>query len=240
MADTINESIKGKAISRLLQDDKTYNRNVRSKMSINDIRALAWNASQGDTVAYEKLQAENSKLATIANRRLRALKKAHLDMFSYDRAITYLSNNDISKFSKEFANPSDFKGMVEQMSELVSFVNSKTSTVTGARKYLDEKLQKISDFTGHTYSKEQKKALGRLLGTDSVSALLRDVRGDSGEVIEALEEIAMADVDVQELTSTIDKYLTPYIPWSNAPWSTKSETMNYDEMMKALKELYED
>ena len=110
--------------------------------------------------------------------------------------------------------------------------------VGGARKYLDEKLEKISDFTGKEYSEEQKQALGRLLGTDSVSALLRDVRGDSGEVIEALEEIALTDVNSQELSSIIDKYLVPYQPWSMAAWATKAENMNYDALMRELKTLY--
>lgn len=231
-------SIKGKKPSKSTASDALYNKAVRSTMSINDIRSSAWNAVQGSADSYARLQAENRRLAKIANSRLRSLKKANLDMFAYDRAITYLQNNDRSTFSTVLAPSNDYRGMVNQLEELTSFINSKTSTVAGARRYLDEKLQKISDFTGKEYNEDQKLALGRLLGTDSVSALLRDVRGDSGDVIEALEEIALTDIDTEELTSIIDKYLTPYIPFENAPWSIKSESLNYDELMKELKKLY--
>lgn len=214
-------------------------RATRSTMSINDIRASAWNALQGSSESYNRLQAENRRLAKIANRRLRALRKAELDMFAYNRAITYLANNDRSTFSLKLADSSDYRGMVEQLEELTTFINAKTSTVAGAKKYLDDKLEKISEYTGTLYTEDQKRKLGRLLGTDSVATLLRDVRGDSAEVIEALEELSLSDVDTQELTSIIDKYLTPYIPFADAPWQIKSESLNYDELMEELRNLYE-
>ena len=233
------EKIKAKRAPASTLTSPTYNSVKRSTMSINDIRSAAWNATQGSEDSYNRLRNEYRRLVKTANSRLSSLKSAGLDMFAYDRAITYLKNNDRSTFSTVFAPSTDFRGMVTQLSELISFINSKTSTVRGARTYLNEKLEKISDFTGKTYTENQKKQLGRLLGLDSVSTLLRDVRGDSAEVIDALEEIALTDVDTKELSSIIDNYLTPYIPWSDTPWGLKSATMNYDQMIRELKNLYE-
>lgn len=213
---------------------------VRSALSINDIRGLAWNAVQGSEQSYEILESQYRKLSKIANNRLRLLEKAELDMFAYDRAITYLENQGDSRFSQKFASPNDFKAMVDQMSELVAFVNSKTSTVAGARKALKKKLDTIAEFTGKTYTKEQRQNLGRLLGTDSVSTLLRDIRGNSGEVIEALEDIALTSADTKAVSEIIDRYLLGWQPWDNTlDFLGRSRGMNYDELLDSLRELAE-
>lgn len=213
---------------------------VRSALSINDIRGLAWNAVQGSEQSYEILESQYRKLSKIANNRLRLLEKAELDMFAYDRAITYLENQGNSRFSQKFASSNDFKAMVDQMSELVAFVNSKTSTVAGARKALKKKLDTIAEFTGKTYTKEQRQNLGRLLGTDSVSTLLRDIRGNSGEVIEALEDIALTSADSKAVSEIIDRYLLGWQPWDNTlDFLGRSRGMNYDELLDSLRELAE-
>ena len=223
------------------QSKKTKGRQVyRTELSINDIRAAAWNATQGSTESYKFLQTEYKKLAKTANSRLRALKSAELDMFAYDRAITYLKNQGLKRFSSKFASPDDFKGMVQQLSELTTFINAKTSTVRGAKEALDKKLEKISDFTGKQYTEQQKYRLGRLLGTDSISTLLRDIRGDSAEVIDVLEEISMSDIDKDEITSVVDKYLEGWQPWDMAPWAVKSQGMTYDEMMDELRRMMDE
>lgn len=234
---------KGQRAARYIRssaptDDKS--RAYRSELSIVDIRGLAWNAVQGSSQSYEILEAQNKKLAKLANSRMRALKSAGLDMFAYDRAITYLENNDLKRFSTKFASQDDFKGMVEQLSELVAFINSKTSTVAGAKKALDEKLDKISEYTGTEYTQSQRQNLGRLLGTDSISTLLRDIRGNSSEVIEALEDIALTPLDTQRVSEIVDRYLTGWTPWSNSPWVFRSRGMNYDELIDALRDLYEE
>lgn len=214
-------------------------RAIRTDLSINDIRGLAWNAVQGNPQSYEILEAQNRKLAKLANSRMRALKSAGMDMFAYDRAITYLENHDFKRFPTKLASQNDFQAMVEQMSELVSFINSKTSTVAGAKKALDAKLDKISEFTGKTYTNAQRQNLGRLLGTDSVSTLLRDIRGNSGEVIEALEDISLTAASTDEVTKIVDRYLQGWTPWDNAPWALRSSGMNYDELLDELRNLYE-
>ena len=201
-------------------------------LSINDIRASAWNASEGSLPSYKFLQEQNRRLAKLANSRLRALEKSGYDMFAYDRAYTYLHNLGQRRFSTKLPDQSDYKGMVSQLSELVTFINAKTSTVAGARKALNDKLDKISEFTGKEYTEEQKFRLGRLLGTDTVSTLLREVRGDSGEVIDVLEEISMNEANIENISSIIDKHLAGYNPFGD-----NSDYMSYDEMMDELRRL---
>lgn len=224
--------------------DKTPGRKaMRTELSINDIRSSAWNATQGSPTSYQFLQEQNRKLAKIANSRLKALKAADLDMFAYDRAITYLNNRGLKQFSLKLASADDFQGMVNQLSELITFINSKTSTVKGAREALDAKLEKISEYTGTTYTEEQKFRLGHLLGTDSISTLLRDIRGNSDEVIEILEEISSNEITndmKQDLTNIVDHYLEGWQPFDMAPWSIKSRGMTYDELMDELRRLQDE
>lgn len=206
----------------------------RSELSISDIRGLAWNASQGSDMAYDMLRDQNRRLAKLANSRMRTLEKAGYDMFSYDRAYTYLQNQGKRRFSTKLPDPSEYKEIVNQMSELVTFINSRTSTLAGAKTALDKKVEKISEFTGHTYTDAQKYRLGRILGTDSVSTLLREVRGNSEEVLEILEEVSATDANIDQLTSIIDRYLQGYQPWSG-----DTSYLTYDELMDELRDLYD-
>ena len=216
----------------------------RTELSINDIRASAWNASQGNTSSYAFLQEQNRKLAKLANQRMRQLKSAHLDMFAYDRAKTYLENRSLTRFPSTLPDASNYSAIVTQMSELVAFINNKSSTLAGARKVLDDKLKAISDATGTTYTEKQKENLGRLLGTDSISTLLRDIRGNSLEVIEVLEELSLKDMqddNRQAITRAVDRYLEGWQPFDMAPWATRSRGMTYDDLMDELrKELEKD
>ena len=210
----------------------------RTTLSINDIRASAWNATQGSTESYKKLQKENRHLAKLANSRMRALEKSQLDMNAYNRAFTYLQNSGLKRFSTVLADPTDYKGMVNQLSELVTFINAKTSTVSGARTALNDKMDKIEEFTGKHYDYDQRIRLGKLLSTDSIATLLREVRGDSGDVIEVLEELSMNDVDRDKISSIIDKHLAGYNPFEDSPFFANLDYLSYDEMMDELRQMY--
>lgn len=212
----------------------------RTELSINDIRASAWNASQGNSSSYAFLKEQNKKLAKLANQRMRQLRSANLDMFAYDRAKTYLENRGLSRFPTTLPDAANYSAIVNQLSELIAFINNKSSTVAGARKTLDDKLKAISDATGATYTEKQKENLGRLLGTDSISTLLRDIRGNSLEVIEVLEELSLQDMQDENreaITRAVDRYLEGWQPFDTAPWSTRSRGMTYDELMDELRNI---
>ena len=86
----------------------------------------------------------------------------------------------------------------------------------------------------------QKYNLSRLLGTDSISTLLRDVRGDSADVIEVLEELSLQDLqedNKRQITEAVDRYLAGWQPFESAPWVAKSTGMNYDELMDELRSI---
>lgn len=210
----------------------------RTELSINDIRAGAWNAIQGSDESYRRLAEENKKLARLANSRMRALKKNKLDMFAYDRAATYLANHNLKSFPTTLQR--DYKTMVTQLSELITFINHYTSTVSGAKYASEKKIEALSEATGHKYTEKQKYNLSRLLSTDSISTLLRDVRGDSSDVIEVLEELSLADMDEDnksQITAVVDRYLAGWQPFDNTTWLSKSYGMNYDELMDELKSI---
>lgn len=204
-----------------------------TELSINDIRASAWNASQGSEKSYKFLLKENRRLAKLANSRLRALEKSKLDMFSYDRAITYLHNRDLRRFPTALPEPTDYRAVVNQLQELVTFINAKTSTVAGARKTLDAKINVIEEHTGKTFTPEQRIRIGHLLGNDSISSLLREVRGGSEDVIDTISELSIADANTEQISSIIDKHLAGY-----DPFGFNADYLSYDEMMDELRQLY--
>ena len=210
----------------------------RTELSINDIRASAWNATQGSVESYKKLQQENRRLAKIANSRMRQLEKAQLNMFSYDRVYTYLQNIGRTRFSLSLPDAYDYKGMVTQLQELVTFINAKTSTVAGARDALNAKMDKLEEATKKHYDYEQRLSLGKVMGTDSISTLLREVRGDSSDVIEVLEELSLTDVDSDKISSIIDRHLQGYNPFEDNPFLANMDYLSYDDMMHELRELY--
>ena len=219
-------------------DNKFKDRTIRTDLTINEIRASAWNASMGSKESYDFLLSQNRKLAKLANSRLRALEKAGYDMFAYDRVITYLRNHGLNRFSTKLPSMHDYKEVVNQLSELITFINAKTSTVAGARKTLDAKIDMLSKQTGTEYTPEQRLRIGKLLGTDSISTLLREVRGNSDEVIEVIEELALNNVAVDQISSIIDKHLAGYNPFSDSPFFDNMDYLAYDDMMDALRDTY--
>ena len=210
----------------------------QTELSIIDIHSLAWNASQGSANAYNELKRYHKKYAKLANSRMRALEKADIELSAYNRAITYLQNMGKRRFSTILTDASDYKGMVKEMSELITFLNSKTSKVKCARAAINAKLDKISEYTGTVYDENQRKILGKLLGDDSISTLLREVRGDSGEVIDFLEEVSTQNLDsenIQQLSSIIDRHLAGYNPFSDSPFFDNLDYLSYDELMDVLR-----
>ena len=70
--------------------------------------------------------------------------------------------------------------------------------------------------------------------------MLRDVRGDSTDVIEVLEELSLQDLEEEnkaQITQAVDRYLAGWQPFESAPWAVKSRGMNYDELMDELRSI---
>lgn len=206
-----------------------------TELSINDIYSLAWNATHGSKKAQQELKQYHDKYVRLANSRMRQLEKNNLELSAYNRARSYLDTRNKKWFSTVM--PNSYKDLKEEMAQLLSFLNAKTSRVKYARTALNAKIDKISEYTGTEYTSEQRAALGKLLGDDSISTLLRDVRGDSGEVLDFLEEITKEgddNVNINEIKSIIDRYLQGYNPFESDPFFSNFGTLNYDEMMDEL------
>ena len=81
-----------------------------------------------------ELNTERLRLARIANRRLRALEAAGRDYWAYDRATNYTQR---SRGSNRYSQKKEWNGSIEglkqELEELIAFLNSKTSTVSGSK-----------------------------------------------------------------------------------------------------------
>lgn len=206
-----------------------------TELSINDVYSLAWNATHGSKKAQQELKGYHDKYVRLANSRMRQLEKNNLELSAYNRARSYLDTRNQKWFSTRM--PNTYKDLKEEMAQLLSFLNAKTSRVKYARTALNAKIDKISEYTGTEYTTEQRAALGKLLGDDSISTLLRDVRGDSGEVLDFLEELSKEgddNVNINEIKSIIDRYLQGYNPFESDPFFSNFGALNYDEMMDEL------
>lgn len=206
-----------------------------TELSMNDVYSLAWNATHGSKRALREIKEYHDKYVRLANSRMRQLEKNNLELSAYNRARSYLDSRNQKWFST--AMPQTYKDLKLEMAELLSFLNAKTSRVKYARVALNAKLDKISEYTKTEYTPEQRSHLGRLLGDDSISTLLRDVRGDSDEVLDFLEEVAKEEednVNIKEIKSIIDRYLQGYNPFQSDPFFSNFGALNYDEMMDEL------
>lgn len=80
-----------------------------------------------------ELNAQRLKLARIANKRLRELEAAGRDYWAYDRAVNYTQRSrGRNRYSVKKEWSGTVEGLKQELEEIISFLNSKTSTVAGS------------------------------------------------------------------------------------------------------------
>ena len=87
----------------------------------------------------EELDRMRRKLAKRANARLLSLERAGRDYWAYDIAQRYLSARNRRRFS-ERAFKGSARNAVRELEEIVSFLNSASSTITGS-KAIEDKIK---------------------------------------------------------------------------------------------------
>ena len=161
-----------------------------------------------------ELNTQRLKLARIANRRLRELEAAGRDYWAYDRATDYTQR---SRGSNRYSQKKEWNGTVEglkqELEELISFLNSKTSTVSGSRALENQIITKHKS-KGRTLTDPQsyfnflqsdmyKKLANKYISSEKLQDYFdrRIEDGDSQEVIvNALQEFLDDEIhDVAEL-----------------------------------------
>lgn len=89
--------------------------------------------------SLEELDRMRRKLAKRANARLLSLERAGRDYWAYDIAQRYLSARNRRRFS-ERAFKGSARNAVRELEEIVSFLNSASSTITGS-KAIEDKIK---------------------------------------------------------------------------------------------------
>lgn len=87
----------------------------------------------------EELDRMRRKLAKRANARLLSLERAGRDYWAYDIAQRYLSARNRRRFS-ERAFKGSARNAVRELEEIISFLNSASSTITGS-KAIEDKIK---------------------------------------------------------------------------------------------------
>lgn len=85
-------------------------------------------------------------LARKANRRLRALEKANLDYYAYDVATLYTrQTRNSNRFSEKKNMYTNIEAVLNEISRIEQFLNSKSSTVKGQRDIQRRREQAFKD-----------------------------------------------------------------------------------------------
>lgn len=114
-------------------------------MDRKELLKLAKQADKGDLSAYNELLQYNRIVSKRANTRLKALEKAGLDYYAYDRAVGFTqSEYGRTRFttSKKLLSPDV---LYQQILEVDRFLSSKSSTISGQRIIRDTRLKKFVD-----------------------------------------------------------------------------------------------
>lgn len=195
--------------------------------TLNDIRRQVYQAKAESPEMHTKLDKKWTKLARVVNRRMRALEKADLDFYDYDRIYSYIKNTfgtrRIRLPDKISTENMDWESIIDMFQQALTFVNSPATTVEGARRRMEDKLHNFEATTGLIIPQSKQREFARLIADDRISQLLDDVKGyASGDVIEAL--IYASEHDISSYRGELSRKLNAYI----------EGTETYDAVLDAL------
>lgn len=89
---------------------------------------------RGDFMTLDELNSIRLRYARIANARLRALEKVGRAYWAYDVAVSYTQRSrGRDRFNQKKTWSGTKEGLLHEVEELQSFLNMKTSTLTGSK-----------------------------------------------------------------------------------------------------------
>lgn len=162
------------------------------------------------------LQETRLRLAKTANRRLRSLEKAGLDYYAYDVATLYTqSTRGRNRFSESRTALTDIKSLLNEISKLNTFLNSKSSTIRGQRSI---QQNKINAFKNKGYSMENPRELYNFFESEQ----FKNAKGITSDfLVDYFLRGREKGVDEQELYDALDRF-------------NESETMGADELFNEV------
>lgn len=175
----------------------------KSQYTLADIRRMVFQAQSGSPSIYNKLDDEWARLARITNRRMKELEKEDLDFYDYDRMYTHIKN----EFSPRRKRMPDHvstavmtrESIIDNFEQMMTFVESPDTTVSGATIKMNNQLRKFEEFTGVVIPSSVKKKFARIITDDRISDLLDMARYESGDTIEAIYYLAEHDIDIYKM-----------------------------------------
>ena len=139
----------------------------KSKYSIGDIRRMVHQAQSGSPSIYDKLDDEWAKLARITNRRMKELEESEFDFYDYDRMYTHIKNEFSSRRKRMPDHVStatmDRESIIDNFQQMMTFVESPATTVSGATERMNMQLRKFEEFTGVIIPPSAKKKFARII-----------------------------------------------------------------------------
>lgn len=183
-------------------------------MDRNELLKLAKQADKGDLSAYSELLKYNRVVSKRANTRLKALEKAGLDYYAYDRAVGFTqSEYDRNRFttSKKLLSPDT---LYQQILEVDRFLSAKSSTITGQKQIVSTRLKAFKD-RGINIKNER----------DFFNFLASDVFKELAQYLDSDQVIAIADqLDEQGL---LDSFVSAYNDYTSKGVTVDVVLSNY-------------
>lgn len=194
-----------------------------NKYSVYKLRQLSSKADSGDVQAQTELRTYNTYLTRQANRRMTLLEKKDFDYYAYDRAISYVQAegtyegiSSYNRFQTDINIIGDYDNMAIQIQELQRFLQSKSSTISGQREIIRDRIRTFKDRYGIDIDPSTAKDFFRYLGTEEVNEILEasgkakrgygsafvvealygefiDTKGQGGEIMKAIENYNSID-----------------------------------------------
>ena len=147
-----------------------------------------------------------NKSLQVANRRLQNIEKSGVVSTAYKSLINELPKKSKNRFSKlsigklNLSNPTERIKAIDTYSRALSFLNNKTSTVKGSKKFVNDLAKK----NNLSYS-DTSKIIDELTSPQLTNGKIVINNWDSERISNTISEYT--DEDVNKYDITIDKYI---------------------------------
>lgn len=199
---------------------------------------LYMNGSKINYDEYKELTTYNKKLARLANKHLRELKKAGKDYYAYDSAIAYTKRAyGTTRYKEKLESPDDMKRQILSMQR---FLNYKTSTLAGhAEVEANRRMKFRTIFPSITeeVSDDELDNFLRFLGDAPMrSTIFESGEGGSGSLVDLIrgQYIGKSEEHKEEVRKMFERFRHTQSSLSFTG-EMREYDLGYDELIEYLK-----
>lgn len=160
---------------------------------------------RGEFHTVEELQGIRLKYARIANKRLKRLEDAGRDVYAYTTATLYTQRTRGSNrfsTSKRFSESAEV--LMRDIEALTTFLNQRTSTISGQKTLEREKIQTFEKKLGRRIDNPQE--FWNFLSGSSFQDLRGARRGDSNYFVDFYVRASDEGYSTEEINKLLDEY----------------------------------